>query len=56
MKITGVKIEKFSIKLTEPFKIAFAEISNCENLLIKIETDEGYCGYEIGRASCRERV
>ena len=25
--------------------MAFAEISRCENLLIKIETDEGYCGY-----------
>jgi L-alanine-DL-glutamate epimerase-like enolase superfamily enzyme len=45
MKITDVKIEKFSIDLIEPFKVAFAEISSCENLLIKIETDEGYCGY-----------
>ena len=45
MKITGMEIEKFSIELTEPFRIAFAEINSCENLLIKIETDEGYCGY-----------
>lgn len=26
MKITDVKIEKFSIDLIEPFKVAFAEI------------------------------
>lgn len=45
MKITDVKIEKFEIELSEPFKVAFAEIAHCDNLLIKIETDEGYCGY-----------
>lgn len=45
MKITDVKIEKFEIQLKEPFKVAFAEISHCDNLLIKVETDEGYCGY-----------
>ena len=53
MKITGMEIEKFSIELTEPFRIAFAEINSCENLLIKIETDEGYCGYGLRRL--RER-
>ena len=26
MKITDVKMEKFSIELTEPFKVAFAEV------------------------------
>ena len=45
MKITNVKIEKFSIELTEPFKVALAEISHCDSLLLKIETDEGYTGY-----------
>lgn len=45
MKITEVKIEKFSIELTEPFKVAFAEVSHAESLLIKIETDEGVEGY-----------
>lgn len=45
MKITEVKIEKFYIELTEPFKVAFAEVSHAESLLIKIETDEGVEGY-----------
>lgn len=45
MKITDVKIEKFYIELTEPFKVAFAEVSHAESLLIKIETDEGVEGY-----------
>ena len=41
MKITDVKIEKFYIELTEPFKVAFAEVHHTESLLVKIETDEG---------------
>lgn len=45
MKIVDMKIEKFYIELSEPFKVAFAEVTHCENLLIKIETDEGYVGY-----------
>lgn len=45
MKITDVKIEKFAIELTEPFKIAFAEVTHSVSVLIKIETDEGYIGY-----------
>ena len=45
MKITDVKIEKFSIELTEPLKVAFAEVSHSVSLLIKVETDEGICGY-----------
>ena len=45
MKITDLKIEKFHVELTEPFKIAFAEIHHTESLLIKITTDEGIEGY-----------
>lgn len=45
MKITDVKIEKFAIELTEPFKVAFAEVTHSVSVLIKIETDEGYVGY-----------
>ncbi len=45
MKITDVKIEKFYIELTEPLKVAFAEVACAESLIIKIETDEGYEGY-----------
>ena len=45
MKITDVKIEKFYIEMTEPFKVAFAEVTHAESLIIKIETDEGVEGY-----------
>lgn len=45
MKITDVIIEKIHIDLTEPFKIAFAELDYTENAIIKITTDEGYTGY-----------
>ena len=45
MKITDVKIEKFSIELTEPLKVAFAEVAHSVSLLIKVQTDEGICGY-----------
>lgn len=45
MKITDVKIEKFYIEMTEPFRVAFAEVRHSVSLLIKVETDEGICGY-----------
>ena len=45
MKITDVKMEKFSIELTEPFKVAFAEVSHTVSIIVKVETDEGYVGY-----------
>ena len=45
MKITDVKMEKFSIELTEPFKVAFAEVSHTVSIIVKVETDEGYAGY-----------
>lgn len=45
MKITDILIEKIHIDLTEPFKIAFAEMDYTENLIIKVMTDEGYEGY-----------
>ena len=45
MKITDVKMEKFYIEMTEPFKVEFAEVNSSVSILIKIETDEGVCGY-----------
>lgn len=45
MKITDVMIEKLHINLTEPFKIAFAELDYTECAIIKITTDEGCTGY-----------
>lgn len=49
MKITNVKIEKFHVELTEPFKVAFTEVTHTDSLILKVETDEGYEGY--GEAS-----
>lgn len=45
MKITDMKMEKFFIELTEPFRVAFAKVSHTVSILVKIETDEGYTGY-----------
>lgn len=45
MIITDVQIEKVRINLTVPFRVAFAEISYSENILIKVVTDEGIVGY-----------
>lgn len=45
MKITDVKMEKFSIELSEPFNVAFAQITHTVSIIVKIETDEGYVGY-----------
>lgn len=45
MKITDVKIEPFQIKLTEPLRVTFSEFTYSENVLIKIQTDEGIEGY-----------
>lgn len=45
MKITNVTFEKFSIELTEPFRVAFGEVTHSVSIILKIETDEGYTGY-----------
>ena len=44
MKIIDIKIEKIRIKLKKPFKVAFAVKDYSDNVIIKIVTDEGYCG------------
>lgn len=44
MKITDVKIERFSQELVEPFFVAFGEVTETENWIIKISTDEGIYG------------
>lgn len=44
MKIADVKIERFSQKLVEPFFVAFGEISETENWIVKVTTDEGIYG------------
>ena len=45
MKITDVKTEIFQIELTEPFRVAFAEVTHSTSILLKISTEEGYEGY-----------
>jgi L-alanine-DL-glutamate epimerase-like enolase superfamily enzyme len=45
MRITNIEAKKLPLKLRGSFKIAFAVISELENVLIKIDTDEGITGY-----------
>ena len=47
MKITKVKIEKFSAPLKEPFRVAFGVIEDADSWTVKIETDEGIYGLGI---------
>jgi L-Ala-D/L-Glu epimerase len=48
MRITDVKIEKLRLDLIEPFKVTFAEFTGSDNVIVKIETDAGICGYGEG--------
>lgn len=45
MIITDVNFKKIDINLYEPFRVAFADIASCENILVQIKTDEGIIGY-----------
>lgn len=49
MKITDVKIEKFSCEIKEPFKVAFGVITASDNWIVKVMTDEGV--YGLGSAA-----
>ncbi|MEZ3471019.1 MAG: dipeptide epimerase [Schaedlerella sp.] len=49
MRITGIKVEKVTIPLIAPFKVAFATVEALESGLIRVETDEGCVGF--GEAS-----
>jgi len=44
MKITRVEIERFSVPLKEPFRVAFGLITETDNWIIRVHTDEGICG------------
>lgn len=48
MKITNIKIEKFTAPLEEPFHVAFGVTYDSESWTVKISTDEGI--YGIGSA------
>lgn len=45
MKITDIKYQIASFQFTEPFKVAFAVMTGYDTLVIKMETDEGICGW-----------
>ncbi|MDR2759818.1 MAG: dipeptide epimerase [Spirochaetaceae bacterium] len=45
MKITALETKKLPIKLKGEFKIAFTSIGMAENVLLRIDTDEGISGY-----------
>ncbi|MDO4492489.1 MAG: dipeptide epimerase [Clostridia bacterium] len=49
MKISNIKIEKFSAKLEEPFRVAFGVIETADTWSVKVETDAGIWG--IGSAA-----
>ena len=41
MKITKIDIEKFSVPLMEPFRVAFGVIEDSDSWTVKVYTDEG---------------
>lgn len=48
MKIIDLKYEKIKVKLKKPFVVALGVVEYCETVIVKISTDEGYCGYGEG--------
>ena len=44
MKITKVDIERFSVPLAEPFRVAFGLLTDSDNWIIRVHTDEGITG------------
>lgn len=49
VKITKVEIFKLVIPFSQPLKVAIGEISGAENVIVKIVTENGICGW--GEAS-----
>ena len=49
MKITKIDIEKFSVPLMEPFRVAFGVIEDSDSWTVKVYTDEGI--YGVGSAA-----
>ena len=44
MRITSVEIERFSVPLAEPFRVAFGLLTDSDNWVIRVHTDEGITG------------
>lgn len=45
MRIKDIRFQKERFSLEQPFRVAFGSISELESVLIKVETEEGLCGY-----------
>lgn len=45
MKISKIIFEKIKVKLKKPFVVALGVVEYCETIIVKIETDDGICGY-----------
>lgn len=45
MKITSIQTGFIKIPLKKPFKTALRSVDAVHDVLVKVETDEGYCGY-----------
>jgi L-alanine-DL-glutamate epimerase-like enolase superfamily enzyme len=50
MKITEITAEKINLELVKPFTIALGTITESDNILVSVETDEGITGYGEGAA------
>ena len=44
MKITDVRIERFSSPLKQPFRVAYGTMESADSWLVKVMTDEGFSG------------
>lgn len=45
MKITRLDYKRIRIKMHEPFRVAFGDIDDCENILVRVTADDGTVGY-----------
>lgn len=48
MKITGIDVKTVKVPLIEPFQISLGIITHAISAIVKIETDDGICGYGEG--------
>ncbi len=49
MRVTDVRIERFSAPLRQPFRVAFGTIESADSWMVRVVTDEGFSG--IGAAA-----
>lgn len=49
MRITNVRIERFSAPLKQPFRVAYGTMDSADSWMVRLETDEGL--YGLGSAA-----